>query len=48
VRLSEGMARAHSDDVIRDVYVKEVCRLMKISNINIFKDDIDLGYAEEI
>lgn len=48
VRLSEAMARAHSDDVVRDVYVKEVCRLMKISNINIYKDDIDLGFAEEI
>mmetsp|Transcript_27266 Transcript_27266/g.19679 ORF Transcript_27266/g.19679 Transcript_27266/m.19679 type:complete len:123 (+) Transcript_27266:1783-2151(+) len=42
VRLSEAMARAHFDDIIRDVYVREVCRLMKISNINLDKDAVEL------
>jgi hypothetical protein len=36
------MARLHCDDKIRPTYVKEVCRLLKASNINIVKDDIEL------
>mgnify|MGYP001954417619 CR=1 FL=1 len=40
MRLSEGMARAHCDSVIRPEYVKEVCRLMRTSNISIVKGDI--------
>ena len=42
IRLSEAMARLHCDDKIRPQYVKEVCRLLKASNINIVKDDIEI------
>jgi DNA replication licensing factor MCM6 len=42
IRLSEAMARLHCDDKIRPTYVKEVCRLLKASNINIVKEDIEL------
>jgi DNA replication licensing factor MCM6 len=42
VRLSEAMARAHCDPIIKPFYVREVCRLMKTSNISIVKGDIDL------
>jgi DNA replication licensing factor MCM6 len=41
IRLSEAMARAHCDDVIKPAYVREVCRLMKNSNINIVKGDVE-------
>ena len=41
IRLSEAMARLHCDDKIRPQYVKEVCRLLKTSNINIVKNDIE-------
>jgi len=36
------MARLHCDDKIRPQYVKEVCRLLKASNISIVKDDIEI------
>ena len=42
VRLSEAMARLHCDDLIRPQYVKEVCRLLKESNIPIKREDIDM------
>ena len=43
------MARAHADHEIKPVYVKEVCRLLKNSNINLSKHDIELeGIQEEI
>ena len=41
IRLSEAMARAHCDDEIRPNYVREVCRLLRNSNINIQKNDIE-------
>lgn len=41
IRLSEAMARLHADSVIRPAYVREVCRLLKASNINIVKSDIE-------
>jgi DNA replication licensing factor MCM6 len=41
IRLSEAMARAHCDTVIKPQYVKEVCRLMKNSNINIVRNDVE-------
>jgi len=41
IRLSEAMARAHCDNIIRPTYVKEVCRLLRNSNINISKQDIE-------
>lgn len=40
------MARLHCDDKIRPQYVKEVCRLLKESNIPIKKEDLDMD-AEE-
>jgi DNA replication licensing factor MCM6 len=43
IRLSEGMARAHCDTEIKPSYVKEVCRLMRNSNIKLMKSDIELG-----
>lgn len=42
VRLSEGMARAHCDHVVKPDYVREAVRLMKTSNINIVKGDVVL------
>ena len=42
VRLSEAMARCHCDTVIKPSYVREVCRLMRSSNINIQKGDIEI------
>jgi hypothetical protein len=36
------MARLHVDEKIRPSYVQEVCRLLRMSNINIIKDDIEL------
>jgi DNA replication licensing factor MCM6 len=41
IRLSEAMARAHCDEVIRPNYVREVCRLLRNSNINIQKNDVE-------
>lgn len=41
IRLSEAMARVHLDTIVRPVYVKEVCRLLRNSNININKSDIE-------
>lgn len=46
IRLSEAMARAHCDDEIKANYVKEVCRLMRNSNISIIKGDIE--FEEDI
>lgn len=47
IRLSEAMARAHCDNVIRPTYVKEVCRLLRNSNINISKADIEFEAIQE-
>lgn len=41
IRLSEAMARLHADSVIRPTYVREATRLLKTSNINIVKSDIE-------
>ena len=41
IRLSEAMARAHCDEVIKPFYVKEVCRLLRNSNVNIQKNDVE-------
>lgn len=35
------MARVHADTRIRASYVREVCRLLKASNINIIKNDYE-------
>lgn len=48
IRLSEAMARAHCDNIIRPAYVREVCRLLRNSNINISKADLELDNQEEI
>lgn len=47
VRLSEAMARAHCDDQITPNYVREVCRLLRNSNINIQKNDIEFEELQE-
>jgi DNA replication licensing factor MCM6 len=47
IRLSEGMARAHLDFEIKPNYVREVCRLMRNSNINIVKGDIEFADIQE-
>jgi len=47
VRLSEAMARIHADDVIRPTYVKEVCRLLKASNINLVRRDLEFEELQE-
>lgn len=43
IRLSEAIARAHCDYEIKPNYVREVCRLMRNSNINIIKGDIEFS-----
>lgn len=47
IRLSEAMARAHCDYEIRPNYVREVCRLMRSSNINVVKGDIEFDEIQE-
>jgi len=47
IRLSEAMARLHADSVIRQSYVREVCRLLKSSNINIVKSDVEFEDNQE-
>jgi len=47
VRLSEAIARAHCDETIHPAYVKEVCRLVRNSNINITKNDIEFEEIQE-
>ena len=47
IRLSEALARAHCDDTIRPNYVREVCRLLRNSNINIAKNDIEFEHLQE-
>jgi hypothetical protein len=36
------MARLHCDETIKPSYVKEVCRLLRSSNINIVKEDLEI------
>lgn len=43
IRLSEGMARAHCDFEIKPNYVREVCRLMRNSNINVVRGDLEFS-----
>jgi DNA replication licensing factor MCM6 len=47
IRLSEAMARAHCSDVITPNYVREVCRLLRQSNVNIQKHDIEFEELQE-
>ena len=47
IRLSEAMARAHCEDVIKPQYVKEVCRLLRNSNVNVKKDDLEFEANQE-
>jgi len=44
IRLSEAMARLHCDSIIRESYVREVCRLLATSNIQISKGEV---YVED-
>lgn len=48
IRLSEALARVHLDTEIRKVYVEEVCRLMRVSNIERVHADIQLGVTSQI
>ena len=41
------MARVHADNKIRATYVREVCRLLKASNINIMKSDLEFEENQE-
>lgn len=41
------MARAHCDHEIKPNYVREVCRLMRNSNINIVKGDIEFADIQD-
>lgn len=43
IRLSEAMARAHCDTEIKVNYVREACRLMRSSNINLVRGDVEIG-----
>lgn len=47
IRLSEAIARAHCDFEIKPNYVREVCRLMRTSNINIVKGEIEFADIQE-
>jgi DNA replication licensing factor MCM6 len=47
IRLSEAMARAHCDFEIRPNYVREVCRLMRNSNIAVIKSDLEFTEIQE-
>lgn len=47
IRLSEAIARAHCDDTIRPTYVREVCRLLRHSNITLTKADITFENIQE-
>lgn len=47
IRLSEAMARVHADGVIRPSYVREVCRLLKTSNIILQKNDIEFDEIQD-
>lgn len=48
IRLSEAMARLHADSVIRTSYVREACRLLRASNINIVKNDVEFSDNQEL
>lgn len=40
VRLSEAIARVDGEEVIKEKHVKEVCRLLAASNVQIVKGDV--------
>jgi len=42
VRLSEAMARVHCAPLISPFFVKEVCRLLDKSNVNLIRGDVEL------
>merc|ERR1711959_189242 len=50
IRLSEALARVNCDEEIKPQYVKEVARILRNSNVNVRKDDIEFteGLQEEI
>lgn len=41
IRLSEALARVNCDEEIKPQYVKEVARILRNSNVNVRKDDIE-------
>jgi DNA replication licensing factor MCM6 len=48
IRLGEAMARAHCDTEIKPAYVKEVCRLMRNSNIKLVRNDMEFGPEQDM
>ncbi|PJF17226.1 DNA helicase [Paramicrosporidium saccamoebae] len=47
IRLSEAIARLHSDSEVKAIYVREAARLLKSSIIRVETDNIDLDAAEK-
>lgn len=47
IRLSEAMAKLHAEETIRPSYVREVCRLLRASNINLVKRDLEFEDNQE-
>eukprot|EP01022_Parablepharisma_sp_SALTPOND_P031329 TRINITY_DN795_c0_g1_i1.p2 TRINITY_DN795_c0_g1~~TRINITY_DN795_c0_g1_i1.p2 ORF type:complete len:490 (-),score=73.42 TRINITY_DN795_c0_g1_i1:3099-4568(-) len=48
VRLSEALARAHLEEMVTEEYVREACRLLKKSIINVEQRDVELELFEMI
>ena len=47
IRLSEALARVNCDEEIKPQYVKEVARILRNSNVNVRKDDIELTEIQD-
>ena len=47
VRLSEALARANCDEEIKPQYVKEVARILRNSNVNVRKEDIEFTEIQD-
>lgn len=47
IRLSEALAKVHAEEIIRPMYVREVCRLLRASNINLIKRDLEFEDNQE-
>lgn len=42
IRLSEAIARAHCDDVVRTSYIRDASRLIEKTQVNVGKSEVDL------
>lgn len=47
IRLSEALARVNCDEEIKPQYVKEVARILRNSNVNVRKDDIEFTEIQD-